>query len=172
LGAVLAEKLQCNHFDIDQFFWLPTDPPYQTIRSRQERQVLLSEAVASCPSWTLSGNLCGWGDPFVSQFNLAVFICIPSEVRIASLRAREAIRYGAAILPGGVMHKQHQEFLQWAAGYDNGGLDMRSRQLHEHWLATLPCPVIRLEGGMLTEFQLNVVLEHIQRAERTLQDQR
>lgn len=36
--------------------------------------------------------------------------------------------------------------LSWAAAYEDGGLDIRSRALHESWLATLPCRVVRLEG--------------------------
>src|SRR5438128_874343 len=28
LGRALAEGLQCPHFDTDDYFWLPTDPPF------------------------------------------------------------------------------------------------------------------------------------------------
>ena len=38
------------------------------------------------------------------------------------------------------------EFLEWAGRYDSGGPEMRSRALHEAWLAALPCSVVRLEG--------------------------
>jgi adenylate kinase family enzyme len=160
LATALADKLQCKHFDVDQFCWLQTDPPFQTIRPRQERVPLLQEALASSVSWTLSGSLCGWGDSFISQFDLVVFLSMHQNERLARLRAREATRYGAAILPGGVMYKQHQDFMEWAASYEEGGLDTRSRKLHEHWLAALPCPVIRLEGEMPTDAQVSTVLRH------------
>jgi hypothetical protein len=68
-------------------------------------------------------------------------------VRLARLATREVERYGRdAIAPGGALHQAHTEFLDWAAGYDTGGVDMRSRARHEGWLAALPCPVLRLEG--------------------------
>ena len=35
-----------------------------------------------------------------------------------------------------------------------GGLDMRSRALHDAWLATLPCPVVQLEGRRPVDAQL------------------
>jgi hypothetical protein len=44
------------------------------------------------------------------------------------------------------MHANHVAFLEWAAGYDDGGLDMRSLARHEAWLDALPCPVKRIEG--------------------------
>ena len=28
LGQALAEHLRCPHFDTDDYFWLPTDPPH------------------------------------------------------------------------------------------------------------------------------------------------
>jgi hypothetical protein len=42
----------------------------------------------------------------------------------------------------------HVEFIEWAGRYDSGGPEMRSRAMHEAWLATLPCPVVRLEGDL------------------------
>ena len=43
------------------------------------------------------------------------------------------------------MHGIHEVFMVWAASYDNGGEEMRSRRQHERWLAALPCPLLRLE---------------------------
>ena len=46
------------------------------------------------------------------------------------------------------MHANHVAFLEWAAGYDDGDLEMRSLARHTAWLADLPCPVLRLEEEM------------------------
>ncbi len=95
----------------------------------------------------LSGSLCGWGDPLIPEFDLVVFLAVPTEVRLARLRAREAARYGPeAIAPDGARHAAHVAFLDWAGRYDTGDVEMRSRALHEAWIATLPGPVLRLEG--------------------------
>ncbi|WP_279221622.1 hypothetical protein [Clostridium chromiireducens] len=29
--------------------------------------------------------------------------------------------------------KDHMEFLEWAAAYDNGDIDMRSKAKHDEW---------------------------------------
>ena len=77
-------------------------------------------------------------------------------VRLERLRVREIERYGEqAIAPGGEFHRAHLEFLEWAGSYDTGGLEVRSRALHEAWLATLPCAVVKLEGDLSFSEQLS-----------------
>ncbi len=147
LAAALAAKHGHRHLDTDDFFWLPTDPPYEQPRPREARLALLRDALARSPSWVLSGSLCGWGDPLVPEFDLVVFLAVPTEVRLARLRAREAQRYGPeAIALDGPRHAAHVAFLDWAGRYDTGDVEMRSRALHEAWIAGLPGPVLRLEG--------------------------
>jgi len=147
LGAALAAALGCRHLDADDFYWLPTDPPYREPRPRPERQAMLRRAVDAAPAWVLSGSMCDWGDLLIPEIELAVFLLVPAVVRLTRLRARELERYGhAALAPGGAMHEAHAAFLDWAGRYDEGGLEMRSRQLHEAWLSGLACRVVRLEG--------------------------
>ncbi|ETW92151.1 MAG: hypothetical protein ETSY1_44915, partial [Candidatus Entotheonella factor] len=95
-------------------------------------------------------------------FELVVYLRIPPENRLERLRQREMARYGERIMPGGDMYEQSQAFLAWAAAYDDGGLDMRSRCLHEQWLGALPCPVVRIEGEHTTEEQLEMLMRAIQ----------
>jgi adenylate kinase family enzyme len=161
LGRTLAEHLQCPHFDTDDYFWVPTDPPYTQQRERTERQQLLLDDVTAHDAWVLSGSLCGWGEVAISLFELVVFLAIPQDIRMERLRQREHERFGERILPGGNMYEQSQAFLAWAASYDEGGLDIRSRQLHDRWLSTLPYPIICFEGEYSIEEHLAVLMVEI-----------
>ena len=131
LGRVLAERLQYSHFDTDDYFWLPTDPPYTHQRERSERAQLLMDDLTAQDAWVISGSLCGWGDVAIPRFELVVFLWVPPDMRMARLHRREHARFGTRILPGGDMYEVSQAFLTWAAAYDEGGLDIRSRRLHE-----------------------------------------
>ena len=147
LGIEIAARFGHRHLDTDDFFWLPTDPPFRERRPVGERLAGLRRALRESSAWVLTGSLCGWGDPLIPEFELVVYLAVPTPVRLARLRAREVRRYGApAIAPGGPLHAAHVEFLEWAGRYDSGGPDMRSRAMHEAWLAALPCPVVRLDG--------------------------
>jgi adenylate kinase family enzyme len=160
LGRALAARLGAIHLDTDDFFWIPTDPPFEKIRERAERQALLGAALARESAWVLSGSLCGWGDMFIPQFDLVVFMWLDPHVRLARLRQREAQRYGAAaITPGGPLHAKYEAFIAWAAGYDDGlEVPERCRRLHEQWLAALPCPVVRIMDAGTTEAHVELVV--------------
>ena len=70
----------------------------------------------------------------------------PTQIRIERLKKREYANFGDRINEGGDIHRNHIEFIEWAASYDTGGLDMRSLALHEEWITTCPCPIIRVNG--------------------------
>jgi adenylate kinase family enzyme len=158
LGRALAERLNYPHFDTDDYFWVPTDPPFTTQRERTARQHLLMNDLLAREQWVLSGSLCGWGDVAIPLFELVVFLGIPHDLRMARLRRREYERFGERIMPGGDMYEQSQAFLPWAASYDEGGVDIRSRRLHEQWLGTLPCLIVCFEGEYSIEEQLAVLM--------------
>ena len=156
LGAALAARLGCAHLDTDDFYWTPTDPPFQASRPIPERLRLLRAAFdAGTEGWVLSGSLDGWGDTLIALFDRVVFISAPTEVRLARLVERERRRLGVAVEPGGTRHAQHLDFLAYAAAYDSGrftsAMTGRYRARHEAWLAKLPCPVIRLDGARPTD---------------------
>ena len=149
LGSALAERLAVPFHDTDAFYWLPTDPPFRETRDRHERCRLLRAALSRSESWVLSGSLCGWGDEFIANFTTVVFVELDPTIRMARLRERQLRRYGAARLqPGGELHARHLAFLDWAGQYDDPDATVRSRAMHERWLAALPatCRVLRIRS--------------------------
>ena len=164
LGAALSARLSCAHLESDDFLWEPTWPKFRTLRPPEERIRLLLPALDDAGDWVLSGSLCGWGDPAVPRFSLVVFLTLPPDLRLARLHAREEERYRRGT---GRTPEEHvavrDGFLEWAARYDEGGMDVRSRALHEAWLAELPCPVLRLEGDLTTDERTARVLAALPR---------
>ena len=159
LGRVLAARLGATHLDTDSFYWLASHPPFRDRRPVADRMEMMEQAFAAArQGWVLSGSLDGWGDPFIPRFSLVAFVYTPPAVRMTRLLERERDRYGAAIEPGGAMHTQHLEFVGWAEGYDHGGRPGRSLPRHEAWLATLPCPVLRLDGAQALDALIEAVI--------------
>ena len=147
LGRALARERQCAYFDSDDYYWVPTQPPYRKKREPSERVRLLERDLGD--AWVLSGSLAGWGDPLIPRFALVVFLWVPKELRLARLRLREERE--------DIPPDDREEFLAWAAAYDEAGMEQRSRTLHEAWLATLACPVLRIEGDLTTQVRLRRV---------------
>ncbi|HOK43964.1 MAG TPA: hypothetical protein PLD49_09900 [Thermoclostridium caenicola] len=97
------------------------------------------------------------GDGLIPLFDLVVFLWIPEDIRLTRLKERELQSYGSAVEPGGSRYENSQAFLRWAAQYDTGGMEIRSRLLHEKWLASLTCPVLRIEGDTTVEERIKAV---------------
>lgn len=148
LGRALAGALALPHHDADDYLWLPTVPPYRTLREVAERLRLMREVFLPRADWVLSGAISGWGDEIIPQFDLVVFLTTPLDVRIERLRAREAVHFGAnAVAPGGWRNEETEAFIDWASHYEDGTREGRSLARHLAWLERLPCPVLRLDGS-------------------------
>jgi len=148
LGCALASRLGYTFLDADDYFWETTKPPFQTKRTKEDRLRMVADAIAHSPSFVLSGSICGWGQALEDCFDLIVYLYVPAPVRLARLREREMSRYG----------KINQEFIDWAARYDEGDLNVRSRRLHETWLQQRRCDVLRLEGDISVADRIEAIM--------------
>lgn len=157
LAKAISDKWGYNHLDTDDFFWLPTNPPFTQKRERTERQNLLKEALKASEKSVISGSMCGWGDIFIPHIDLTVYLLVPQDMRINRLQQREYKRFEKRILKGGDMYKNHSEFIEWAKTYDTAGTDQRSKAQHEEWLKQLKCPIIRIENIYSLDYPLEQI---------------
>ncbi|MYM54920.1 AAA family ATPase [Thalassovita mangrovi] len=159
LGRELARVLDVPHADVDDFYWLPADPPFSQKRRVNERLSLLKRALGR-GGWVLSGAFDRWGDPLLSKVDLVIFVTAPTGIRLARLRARERARFGERIKAGGDMAAIHTGFMAWASRYDDPDFSGRNRAQHEDWLQSIPYPVLRIDGTQPTAEQVSTVLDH------------
>ena len=162
LGQAVAARAGHVFLDTDDFYWLPSDPPYRFARELADRQALLGAELSRRARWVLSGSLTGWGDPFLPQLDVVAFLEVPTEVRLERLARREARRHGAArIAPDGDLRARHEDFLAWAAAYETGTREGRNRAKHEAWIRALPpsLPFLRLDGTRPVDELVDVVLD-------------
>ncbi|MFG3015659.1 hypothetical protein ACGFZB_35500 [Streptomyces cinerochromogenes] len=148
LGRTLATLWSVPHADVDDYFWMPTSPPYTQKRPATDRLALMQALFLPRDSWILSGALLGWGDSLIEGLDGVVYLTLDASTRMERLMSREITRYGDTIQNGGINETAHRDFLDWARGYD----DMmrpadRTRAHDEQWMAQLPCPVLRLNSA-------------------------
>jgi hypothetical protein len=141
LGRALADQWSVPHAEVDDYFWLPTSPPFTQKRPEAERLRLMDEVFLPRSSWVLSGSVMGWGDPLAEMLDAVVFLTVDPSVRIERLRRREAGRYGDVDGPA------PRAFFDWARRYDDPSFTGRSRAKHEQWLGSLSKPILRLDGA-------------------------
>ena len=138
MGRALSTQLGISFFDADDYFWLPTEPPYQEKRAPAARLSLILADLTKVPSAVVAGSVMNWGAELEEAFSLVVFLTLDTEIRVARLREREIARFGRA----------DAQFLEWAAQYEEGRMAGRSRALHEKWLSERSCSILRLDGDL------------------------
>ena len=161
LGRALADALSIPHHDTDDYYWLPTDPPYQQVRHVADRLRLMREMFLDRSDWVLSGSLDEWGGAVIALFDLVVYLTVPTDVRLERLRKREARRIGGSVGPDDPRWRESEDFIEWASHYDDGTREGRNLQRHVAWLATLHCRVIRLDGTRATDDLVRMTLAEL-----------
>jgi adenylate kinase family enzyme len=146
LAKQLAEHINAISFDVDNYYWKKSDPPFTQRNTLHDVKQLLCKDLDSTPSWVLSGSVMGFAEEIASQFSHVIFLQLDQSIRMDRLAKREYAKYGQRILEGGDMFSSHEEFMQWASNYDNDATEIKSRKIHEEWFSKIRCPVIRLDS--------------------------
>ncbi len=147
LARAVADSWAVPHADADDYFWRPSDPPYVEKRPEAERVPLMETLFVPREAWVLSGSMLGWGEEVVARCDAVVFLTLDATERLRRIDERERTRQAT----GEVDQEAWEAFLEWARGYDDPLFAGRSRVAHEKWLATLTCPVLRLDSASAPE---------------------
>ncbi|MDR6174032.1 hypothetical protein QE364_003137 [Nocardioides zeae] len=142
LGRALADHWSVPHADADDYFWVPTAPPYVTKRPVPDRLSLMATMFLPREAWVLSGSMLGWGEDVVEACDAIVFLTLDPAERMRRLEQREERRRASETYDA----EASAAFMTWARGYDDPTFEGRSRVGHEAWLADRRQPVLRLDS--------------------------
>lgn len=138
LGRELARVLNFTHFDVEKYYFYQTDIPYTAIRSAEERNEMLFSDIKKHGSFVMSGDISGWSEEFLTVFDLAIFLTVPTDIRLKRVENREYERWGDRVREGGDMYEQQRRFREFAATRDIALLEQRA--------LAYPCPLIHIDG--------------------------
>ncbi len=161
LAKYISGKLRYAFMDTDDYFWKPTNPPYKEKRNVSERLELMKKDIAKFDRVIISGSLVDWGDELIPLFTFVIRLNTATDIRIERLKRREYERFGSRIEIGGDMYDAHQEFLAWAAAYDCGDANMRSKAKHDEWQKLLKCKQIILDGNVGVEDNFEIIRPYL-----------
>ena len=153
----MANHWSVPHADADDYFWVPTDPPYVEKRPECARLSLMRDVFVPREAWVLSGSMVGWGEAVIDECHAIVFLTLDPEERLRRLEAREVLRREGPAFDSDAW----AAFLDWARGYDDPAFDGRSRVAHEKWLADRDQPVLRLDSAANPAELLDMVLDWV-----------
>ena len=138
LAGELAKELNFKHMDIEQYYFISTDNPYSSSRTREEVERLLLEDINKNPCFVFSAVNGNMTLEINENYTLVVYLDVPLDVRMKRIRQRAIDKFGDRVLPGEDMYKQEEKFFAFA--------EKRTPEKIEDWLKTLSHKVLRLDG--------------------------
>ena len=72
LGKYISNRLGYFFMDTDDYFWMPTNPPYTIKRDIAQRLVLMKNDIAKWKKVVIAGSLVDWGDELIPLFTLVI----------------------------------------------------------------------------------------------------
>ncbi|KQB43623.1 AAA family ATPase [Flavobacterium aquidurense] len=158
-GKILAQKLNSDYFDSDDYFWKSSKIPFTERYDVEERNNRIKKDLLNSKSWILGGSVFEWGENVFPDFDLVVFLWLPADLRIERLKKREFERYGNIIHTEPERILKFKKFIEWAADYDKkSGIANRNFYAHKKWMKSLKYPILKIEGDLSIEERIHMIL--------------
>lgn len=151
LGHMLSDALNFAHFDVEDYWFYKTDIPYTAVRQPAERNEMLLSDIKKHSLFVVSGDISGWSDDFLTMFDLAVFLAVPTGIRMKRIENREYARWGNRVCEGGDLYETQKKFRAFALTRDVGLLEQNTKKYS--------CPVLRINGTKTPEEIKNKIIE-------------
>ena len=145
LGRMLADRMGYEFVDNEDLFFPKTDPSYVFSSPRSEEEVirLLEERISANSRFIFAAVKGNYGDKLIALLDHIVLIEVPKQVRSKRVRDRSYQKFGDRILPGGDLYDKERKWFSLT--------DSRPETYVTDWLDTVDCPVIRIDGTLSVE---------------------
>ncbi len=152
LGRELARVLNFAHIDVEEYYFYQSDIPYTAMRPAEERNAMLLADMKKHGFFVMSGDISGWGEEFITGFDLVIFLKVPTDIRLKRIEKRENERWGDRVRKGGDMYEQSQKFREFAASRDIAQLEQKA--------SLYSCPILHIDGTKTPEESVIKIIEY------------
>ena len=145
LGRMLADRMGYEFVDNEDLFFPKTDPSYvfSSPRSKEEVIRLLEERISANSRFIFAAVKGNYGEKLIASLDHIILIEVPKQVRSKRVRDRSYQKFGDRILPGGDLYDKESKWFSLT--------DSRPETYVTDWLDTVDCPVIRIDGTLSVE---------------------
>ena len=152
LGRMLADRMGYEFIDNEDLYFPKTDSSYVFSGPRSEEEVirLLEERISANERFIFAAVRGKYGDKLIASLDHIILIEVPKQVRSQRVRDRSYRKFGDRILPGGDLYEKESK---WFALTDS-----RTDAYVTDWLETVECPVIRIDGTLPAETNVEYLI--------------
>ncbi|MCQ2478714.1 MAG: AAA family ATPase [Clostridia bacterium] len=155
IGIILAERLSYRFIDDEDLYFSKQDKSYKfsNPRSKAEVEHILETMIAENNNFVFSAVKGDYGDTLISALDYAILIEVPKQIRIQRVRERSFVEFGERILPGGDLFEKENAWFSF--------VERRAEDYVSKWIEQLNCPVIRLDGTLPIEENVNYLISTV-----------
>ena len=152
LGRLLADRMGYEFIDNEDLFFPKEDPSYTFTDPRSKEEVirLLEERINDNNQFIFASVKGDYSDKLIASLDYVVLIDVPKQIRSKRVRERSYQKFGDRILPGGDLYDKESKWFSKT--------DSRPDTYVTEWLKTVNCPVIRIDGTLPPEKNLNYIV--------------
>ncbi len=145
LGKMLADRLGYEFIDNEDLWFTKTDPAYTFSgpRSKEEAVRLLEERISGNHRFVFAAVKGNYGSRLIDSLDHIILVEVPKQIRSQRVRDRSYRKFGDRIRPGGDLYDRESEWFSLT--------DSRPDTYVTDWLKTVDCPVIRIDGTLPVE---------------------
>ncbi len=145
LGRMLADRMGYEFVDNEDLFFPKTDPSYvfSSPRSKEEVIRLLEERIGENSRFIFAAVKGNYGEKLIASLDHIILIEVPKQICSQRVRDRSYRKFGERILPGGDLYDKERKWFSLT--------DSRPETYVTDWLDTVDCPVIRIDGTLPVE---------------------
>ena len=157
-AKALAGKLDAVYKDIEDYYFPDrrAEDAYAEPRSREEVSQRLLSDLQSSDRIVLAAVKANYSEDIEKSFSAAICMETPKAVRLTRIRERSFKKFGERMLKGGDLYESEEAFFRMAQA--------RSESLVEDWLSRLDIPVIRIDGTLPIDENVDRVISVLDQA--------
>lgn len=94
-----------------------------------------------------------YGNEIMSRYNYIIVLEVPEKIRMQRVRNRSFQKFGNRMLANGDLYRQEETFFKM--------VESRQEDYIENWLHMVKCPVIRVDGMVAIEKNVDYIIQTI-----------
>ena len=152
IGKKLAERLSYCFIDNEDLYFPKDDNSYMFSNPRSKDEVihLLEEKIETDDKFVFAAVKGDYGDKLLTKLDYVILVEVPKETRMERVKRRSAQKFGDRILADGDLSDIENS---WFAKVNS-----RPEDFVTSWLEGIECPVIRIDGMVPVEENVEYIL--------------
>ena len=155
LGKVLAHRIGYEFIDNEDLYFpkIGAEYTFSNSRSKEEAVRLLEGKIDGNDRFVFAAVKGDYGDKLLASLDHIVLVEVPKQIRGQRVRNRSFSRFGERIQPGGDLYEKEEAWFSLT--------DSRPEDYTTRWLETVNCPVIRVDGTLPVQQNVDYIVSAI-----------